>query len=546
MSVSSAAPQKTQSILRLVYACYCVSGGLGLAYQILWLRKLLLVFGSTVHAVSTVLTVFFGGLALGSWLFGRFIDRREGSGLRWYAALEAGVGLYAFLTLPLFDAIQRLYIPVYRASGFSPTALVAAAFVCSALILLVPTVLLGGTFPVLSRFLIRSSQSRGAQIASLYGINTAGAMLGTLGVYFLGLPILGLQRTLLCAGVLNLGVGGLCFVFDRRLQRLEYGVSPAPQTERAEAPRETSSEAGTLRWLSFAFALSGFSAMVYEVAWTRALSLVLGSSIYAFCIMLTTFLGGIALGSFVIRRDLRTVASTVGSFVRLEWMLGIYGLCAIVLFSELPDWFVRLWPLTGGSFAGLTGLQVALSAAVMLIPTVIMGMLFPIVSDLVTVRLARLGRRLGGVYAVNTLGGILGSFLAGFVLIPRWGLPWAMAAAAMVNLAAGWVIYLRTAPPGALLSRTAIVAIGAAGALAVSGIAIVPAWKQQVFAAGVYLNPRAFQQGTVRQAVAGTKLLYYRDSLNATVSVHQDGQTLFLKVGGKTDASNGEIGRAHV
>jgi spermidine synthase len=139
---------ETAAVLRNISICYFLSGALGLVYQILWLRKLLLVFGSTVHAVSAVLTVFFGGLALGSWWFGRVIDRREGAGLRWYAALEAGIGLYAFATPWLFDAIAHLYLPLYRASGFSTPVLVAASFACSALILLVPATLLGGTFPV--------------------------------------------------------------------------------------------------------------------------------------------------------------------------------------------------------------------------------------------------------------------------------------------------------------------------------------------------------------------------------------------------------------
>ncbi|MBI4341734.1 MAG: fused MFS/spermidine synthase [Candidatus Omnitrophica bacterium] len=525
-----------RALLRNVFVCYFLSGALGLVYQILWLRKLLLVFGSTVHAVSTVLTVFFGGLALGSWLFGRLIDRREGSGLRWYAALEAGVGLYAFLTLPLFDLVQHLYIPVYRASGFSQTVLVAASFVCSALILIIPTTLLGGTFPVLSRFLIRSSEGRAVKIATLYGINTAGAMLGTLFVYFAGLPVLGLQRTLVCAGVLNLGVGGLCFLMDRHLESLGFHETstPAPQTETEADPPPS-----LLRWLGVAFACSGFSAMVYEVAWTRALSLVLGSSIYAFCIMLATFLGGMALGSFAIRRDLRAGASTFGQFVRYEWVLGVYGLCSVILFSELPEWFVRLWPLLGRSFAGLSWLQFTVSAAAMLLPTIVMGMLFPVVSDLVTVRLSQLGRRLGTVYAVNTLGGIVGSFLAGFVLIPRWGLPWAIASAAGVNIAAGLLIDVLTSrrmtPVMRLVESGAVLVL----VFVVSSLVIVPTWRQQVFAAGVYLNPQAYQDVPVERAAGAVKLLYYRDSLNATVSVHQDGDQLFLKVGGKTDASNG-------
>ena len=530
-------PRETAAVLRNVHLCYFLSGALGLAYQILWLRKLLLVFGSTVHAVSTVLTVFFGGLALGSWFFGRLIDRPrwEGTGLRWYAALEAGVGLYAFLTLPLFDAMQRLYLPAYEASGFSPAVLVGSAFACSAAILLVPTTLLGGTFPVLSRFLIRSGEERGPAIAALYAVNTAGAMAGTVLVYYVGLPILGLFRTLACAGVLNIWVGLLCLVFDRHLATLGWTAPRAAGPAPAAPSREP---LGPLRWVFWAFALSGFSAMVYEVTWTRALSLVLGSSIYAFCLMLATFLGGIALGSALTRRDLRTRPATMERFIGLELMLGGYGLLSVRLFSQLPDLFVSLWPMTGRTFTGLSWLQVTLSALVMLPPTLIMGVLFPVVSDLVTTRFSQLGERLGAAYAVNTAGGILGSFLAGFVLIPWLGLPWAIVAAALVNLLAAALLYVRFEPRRTVPVRIGLSGLLLAHAAGLAAFGIVPAWQQHAFAAGVYLYADQLQQAPAQEG-AGAQLIYYRDGLNATVSVHRDADTIFLRVGGKTDASNG-------
>ena len=533
--------REVHGVLRNVYVCYFFSGAAGLVYQVLWLRKLLLVFGSTVHAVSTVLTVFFGGLALGSWIFGRLIDRHEGAGLRWYAALEAVVGLVAFATLPLFDVIQRVYIPIYQASDFSPAVLVSASFVCSALVLLVPTTMMGGTFPVLSRFLIRSSGERGVKLASLYAINTAGAMAGTLLVYYIGLPMVGLFRTLLCAGVLNLGIGALCLTFDRHLESLEFG--PAPASARASEPAAVAEDSlGDVRWLFIAFGLSGFSAMVYEVAWTRALSLVLGSSIYAFCIMLATFLGGMAIGSFVARQHLSHKASTLSQFILIELVLGAYGLISVPLFSLLPRWFVVLWPVTGGSFSGLSWLQCTLSAFAMLYPTVLLGILFPIVSDLVTKRFAALGQRLGTAYAVNTLGGIIGSFLSGFVLIPFLGLPWAIAVAALVNVTAGCVIYIRFGDIRTVVRRIGLAVVGGVSLALISGFVVVPSWRRQAFAAGVYIAPEQFrQQDAIFRTpnAGGGKLLYYRDSFNATVSVHQTGRTISLKIGGKTDASNG-------
>jgi len=394
---------------------------------------------------------------------------------------------------------------------------------------------MGGTFPVLSRFIIRVPQERGTKIAGLYSINTAGAMVGTLFVYSFGLPVLGFSRTLLFGVVLNLGIGMLCVVFDRHLESLGFRTPSKGTVQRAVGAEAA---AGNVRWLLVAFGLSGFSAMVYEVAWTRALSLVLGSSIYAFCIILATFLGGIALGSGVMRHDLRHRPARLAQFIGFEVCLGLYGLFSIPLFNELPQWFVTLWPVFRGSFAGLSALQLVLSAAVMIFPTVLMGMLFPIVSDLVTGRFAQLGRQLGSAYAINTVGGIIGSFLSGFVMIPVLGLPGAMVVACLVNLLAGGLLYVREGR-ATFGFRVAAVTSLLVGVALVSQRLILPMWQRQAFAAGVYLTPESYQQRTVAQANADVQLLYYRDSLNATVSVHQQGETVFLKVGGKTDASTG-------
>ncbi len=542
------------AILGKISLCFLLSGALGLAYEILWVRRLLLVFGSSVHAVSTVLSVFFGGLALGGWWFGKRVDRSPASGLRGYALLEGGIGLYAFLTPTLFNALERVYIPIYRASGMSSQVLVSAAFLCSAVVLLIPTTLMGATFPMLSRFLIHQGKERGFKIARLYGYNTIGAVLGTLGVYHIGLPMLGLSKSLLCAGVMNIGISLLCLIFDRRLEA--FGFHESLRAARA-AFNQTTDEASeiltafptqqrpsdSLGWLLVAFGISGAAAMSYEVVWTRTLSLILGSSIYAFCIILATFLTGIALGSLLIERYLRQHSATIRQVIGIQWILGIYGLCSIPLFGQLPDAMVRLWTSLGGSFEKMLWVQVILSVSVMVLPTFLMGILFPIVGDLVTKPMIAFGRRLGNAYAINTLGGILGSFLSGFVMIPLLGLPWTIAVTAMANLFAGFLLYVlyvrRVAVGPSLTRRLAASVLGLVIAFIVSARILIPGWQNQVFASGPYLGPEIFHNLSIREATAQTQLLYYRDSLNATVSVHKTQETLFLRVGGKTDASNG-------
>jgi spermidine synthase len=390
---------------------------------------------------------------------------------------------------------------------------------------------------VLSRFLIRTSGERGVKIASLYGINTAGAMIGTLLVYAVGLPMLGLFRTVLCAGILNVGIGMLCLVFDRHLEQLGFRVASAGGDGHAAGVSDATPAELRVLWL--AFGLSGFSAMVYEVAWTRILSLVMGSSIYAFCIMLATFLGGIAIGSALARVDLSRYAASPRRFISLEILLGVFGLLSIPLFGQLPEWFVTFWPLVGRTWGGLLGLQCLLSAMVMVAPTLLMGYLFPLLGDIVTRRFAHFGQRLGTAYAVNTFGGILGSFLSGFLLIPVLGLPGAIICAALVNLLAGLVVFIRFGLLGSFNRRLALSAAAVVVATVLSKMGIVPLWQPRVFAEGVYLSPASYQETSVDQASRRSDLLFYRDSLNTTVSVHRQGTALFLKVGGKTDASNG-------
>ena len=545
------------TLLRTIPAVFFLSGALGLVYEILWLRKLMLVFGTTVHATSTVLTAFLGGLALGSWLFGRLIDRRDAAspprrgtssaaktvplrssaGLRWYAACEAGIGLYAFITPWLFQAIERVYIPIYRAADFSPAALVGASFVCSLAILLIPTTLMGGTFPLMNRFLIRTADERGETIASLYGWNTAGAMAGTVFAYAVGLQVFGWLATIQCAGLLNLLIAVMARAIDRNL-RLSGFHAGSPPAESVQPP-DGGQDRRRMRALLAAFAVSGFSAMAYEICWTRSLTLVVGSSVYAFCIMLATFLGGIAWGSFAARRSLQRRPASLDHIVAFEVWLAVLGLCSIPSFAWLPRVLAALWPLTGESFAGLIGLQVLFSVLVMALPTFLMGLIFPFVGDLVTGRLAHLGRRLGSAYAINTIGGIVGSFVCGFWLIPSIGIAWALAIAALGNLAAGLWIYLRCGA-GSLLRRAALTSAVFICYVAMAATAFVPSWRRQIMVSGLYLNPSAYA-ASLDRLEQDNDLLFYRESLNTTVSVHrhrQDGN-IYLKVGGKTDASLG-------
>src|SRR5262245_25280804 len=299
----------------LIFCCFLLSGVTGLVYQVVWLRLLIHVFGGTTLAVSTLLTAFLGGLALGSYLFGRYVDRllRPGHTLILYALLELVIGLYGILTLGLFH--QTFLGPVWKALytifASYPFLSYLLRFVFVVMVLLVPTVCMGATLPVLSKFMATSRQHMVFDIGKLYTINTWGAVLGTLGAGFYLLPSFGITRTIIITAIANglIALAGLGMYFFWRPDPQQEAVEalPAPpviETELdggsvAAAPAPEAVSTKTVRLVLVCFALSGFAALLLEVAWTRVLTLVLGSSSYAFTTMLATFLVGLALGSYV-------------------------------------------------------------------------------------------------------------------------------------------------------------------------------------------------------------------------------------------------------
>ena len=267
----------------LLAFAFLVSGAAGLIYQVVWTRLLVLVFGSTTLAVSTVLTIFMGGLALGAWLAGRWIDR-SARPLAVYAAIEAGIALSAVMIPWGLDRLLPVYQTVWTHVAFAPGVLLGVRFALIALVLLIPTMLMGATLPVLSRAIARGEGTMAGRVGRFYAINTAGAIGGAFATGFVLLPALGITPTIRIGVLCNLLAAAAAWMSARRgigedgaRHGVGHSVSPAPQTTLG-------------RVVGVTLALSGAAALVDEVVWSRALSLILGSSVYAFTSMLTTFL----------------------------------------------------------------------------------------------------------------------------------------------------------------------------------------------------------------------------------------------------------------
>jgi len=413
----------------LLYLCFLVSGASGLIFETVWMRKLSLVFGSTVHAVSTVIAVFMGGLALGSWIFGKTADSSDRL-LRLYIFIELGIALSG-LTISLFllPVLDNVYIFFHGLGWGAGTTLFLVRFTLSVLIMLVPTILMGGTLPVIGRYLVRSQSELGARIGTLYGMNTMGAVIGAFACGFWLIAIFGETGTILIAVSCNLSAGLLAFWASRADKRKAAGAAKKEKAFRASVYPES-----RLDLVPLLYAASGFAAMAYEVLWTRALIYFVGLSVHAFATILTCFLAGIAVGSFIATRFVDRCRPLFLLFGSLQWILALAGIASIPLFGQLNEIYqsLNLW-LGANTWNQVTMVKFLLCLVVLGLPTMAMGAAFPTVNRLFIRRKNSLGRGVGMLYAANTAGTILGSLFAGFLLLPLAGITGSILIVAGVN-----------------------------------------------------------------------------------------------------------------
>ena len=270
-----------------IFLFFFVSGATGLIYEVVWTRLLTMVMGNTHYSISTVLTAFMGGLALGSYAGGKMIDRKFNP-LTAYAILEAGIGLYCLLIPSLIDLAFPVFKLIYLNFGDSYTqASLARFFVCVG-ILIIPATFMGATLPVLSKFVSREEAHIGKDVGTLYSINTFGAVFGAWASAFIFMRLWGVQSTIWMAALLNLAISAVIFLVFRPPLKEKDHNEPKFTLEPLDKKEKL---------ILLSFGLSGMVALIYQVAWNRILSLLLGSSVYAFSLILTVFILGLALGT---------------------------------------------------------------------------------------------------------------------------------------------------------------------------------------------------------------------------------------------------------
>jgi len=536
----------------LIYFCFFLSGLCGLSYEVLWAKYLKLLTGTDAFSYAVVLVTFMGGLAAGNALFGRISDWR-GRKLSLYGVLELGIGISCALFPCFLEAASRLY---FRFASSDPGAAgnLALKFALSAVTMLLPTILMGGTLPVLSRYTIRHIRELGSKIGLLYFINSAGAACGCLVTGFYLVSGLGLEASVYLMAAVNMGIGILCLCL-RSYEQTREADSAASPAECALRGLPAAGEnalanpaAGTNAEIILTYAgifLSGILAMSLEVIWIRLLSLVLDSSAYSFSIMLFTFISGITLGAMavaVIMRKKRNALllfglSELGVFVTLAALMPVY--------ERLPYYFNVLACMLvreESNYPVYLTIKILIAILIMAGPTICIGMTLPLASSVCVRRINILGRGIGSVFSVNTVGNLLGAALCGLVVIPVLGLQKTMEAIILLSGMLGAVL-LAAAMRNRGMWRYAVPAT--VPLIFLASCALTADWSGAVLNSGYYrLTGRIAQSYQEYLAKRETnEVLFHEDGPDVSVVVtrckKETYDQLSLRVNGKTDASTG-------
>jgi spermidine synthase len=475
-------------MLPLLAALFFASGAAGLIYQVLWLRLLALVFGVTVHAASTVLAAFMGGLALGSVLAGRLADR-VGRPLRWFAAAEAGVALSALATPVALRALEQAYVPLHAALADLPGAITLARIVLASAVLLVPTTLMGATLPLVLRAGAPRAGWVGPRLGVLYGVNTAGAVAGAWLAGYVLIGRAGIAATFRAAAALNLTAALGAALLARRVEAADRSTPPRPAPDHGALVKRAAATpaAGAARRVLLVLALSGFASLALEVIWFRVLVLFFPATTYAFTTMLALVLLGLAVGSSVVAAPLRRGRPWGMVLAVLEVAIGV---AAALSLAALAASYRAGWRTT-------TAVQ---ASAVAILPvTLLMGAAFPIAAALWTGAGSphHTGRGVGLAYGLNVCGGIAGAIAAGFLLLPWLG------SARSVTLVAALYVFAGLLLVDQVPRRR--------GAFALAAIAL--------FAGAAALVPDPFAAVLLRR-YPGERLLWRQEGVQTTVSVH--------------------------
>jgi len=503
----------------LITLFFLLSGATALVYQVIWVRMLGLVVGHSVLAVSTVVATYMAGLGIGARFAGARAERLDRP-LMAYGWMEVGIGAFALLSPVLLGATEPL---VALLGGDSSQVL--GTLVAAALALLPPTIAMGATLPLLTRWYAREAGSLGKDMGWLYAVNTTGAFVGAGLAGFALLPILGQPGSLLAAASINIAVGFGAVALGRVVK-----LAPTRQEVVAKAKPETPLSPRATQAVLIAFSLSGAAAMVNQVAWARCFGLFTGSTTYAFSLIVCAFIAGLALGGHLLAQRVDAIGDRVRLLALLNAGIALFSAMMVPILGALPLWLIEPIAARSGSFASTQLFVFGVLFLLVFFPTLLMGGTYPVATRALSTSPQEAPAMVGRAYAWNTAGAIVGSLGGGLVLIPLLQLQGTLWLAVGLNLVAAAVLLGRTSKLAWALPVVA--AVGMFGS---------PPWDPRIMnlAPHMYARDLAGDPKTLASLRDSGSILFHEEGIGATVTVLQrDSGARVLRINGKTDASS--------
>ena len=515
----------------MVLLLFFCSGATALIYEVIWSKYLSLMFGSTIYAQTIVLAVFMGGLALGNRIIGGRADLLKRP-LATYGYLEGIIGLYAFIFPHLYRFADGLFVSIGSGIFNQSALLLLFKALLSVCVLIIPTILMGGTLPLLAAWLQKHSTDAGRQSARFYSVNSLGAVAGSLLAGFFLVEWIGLNSTLEMTALANVLVGAIAVLLSRKQ------MVAAAETVSAESGEPVAADQKLLRRGCLMVALTGAISMGLEVLASRSLALLFGASLQAFAVVLIAFIFGIGVGSSVIASQrFRRVQNEAAVYVV---MLAAAVWIGLLVFN-IEGLFVGFRFLRSGLASSTMGyrydqvLKALIALLVLGVPAGLLGSVLPLWMRIVSRNTLTLGSEVGRLLTWNTLGAVGGVLLTGFVIMPTIGLSGGFALLASALAVAAIVIALAEKRKVRL-----IVGLAALVFVAAAGVMNTKSW-QTIVSSGIFRLRETEVQFSLSEWAGRRNILFYKDAPDATVTVEtdtQDTNSVNLRINGKPDASS--------
>ncbi len=444
-------PHSLTASIRWISVIFFFSGFSSLLYEVIWMRRLSLFFGSDVYSAALTLAAFMGGLTIGSLLAARYVEGLANP-LVSYGTIEISIGIYALCFPALLNLFSNQYRHVYQAFfELAPWRYNGFRTLIAAVILLVPTTMMGATLPlIVKRFAVNGKI--GQYSGFFYAINTLGALAGVLCVGFVLMPMLGVTRSTWVGVAVNLLIGATAIALGAaapsnagQIGPVDFSRDPLPSAPDFDSRRE--------RDCLVAIALSGLAALALEVIWMRVLVQSFSNAVYSFSAMLACFLFGIFYGSKKLAGLVDEQPEPVRLFGLLELTIGVTVALLAILTYFVPILFNGSLRVLSAALGGMFGLastlaMILVSEFLIAIPTILLGATFPVAVKICTQSVGAVGRATARVYAANTAGAVTGALVGGLVLIPAFGTRVSLLITAAVFVATGTFLIQRSASAG--------------------------------------------------------------------------------------------------